>query len=185
MPYCPICQDEFRRGFSTCPDCRVELVEALATHEPEAPAGDLQQVWNFAHVAEEIDHVCSMLKANGVSTYLRENEVTVPWQTWSEVSATSMFRSQTRQAALLVASADVERAIHLIEESYSQEPSAEETSDRTDGAEWVDRDPAQSSFGWNSVAEVVGAGDFDPEPGPGETDEDRIGDTGGPPLAGR
>lgn len=37
--FCPVCRDEYRRGFTRCATCDVELVESLdaAPPEPEAP----------------------------------------------------------------------------------------------------------------------------------------------------
>lgn len=34
MPYCPVCEDEFRPGFTVCPDCNAELVDELPVDEP-------------------------------------------------------------------------------------------------------------------------------------------------------
>jgi hypothetical protein len=33
--FCPVCRDEFREGFSRCPDCDVSLVVRLSEPEPE------------------------------------------------------------------------------------------------------------------------------------------------------
>ncbi|MCE5199311.1 MAG: DUF2007 domain-containing protein [Armatimonadota bacterium] len=33
MPYCPECRYEYRPGFTTCPDCNVELVDELPKEE--------------------------------------------------------------------------------------------------------------------------------------------------------
>jgi hypothetical protein len=41
--FCPKCGDEFRPGFTHCPDCDVDLVEALPSPEVEDP-GPLEMV---------------------------------------------------------------------------------------------------------------------------------------------
>jgi hypothetical protein len=48
MPFCPVCEDEFRPGFTFCRRCNAQLVPELPDTEPPEPAP-----------AEEIDHVAS------------------------------------------------------------------------------------------------------------------------------
>lgn len=36
--FCPVCRDEYRRGFTRCATCDVDLVESLDAAPPEAPA---------------------------------------------------------------------------------------------------------------------------------------------------
>jgi hypothetical protein len=43
MPFCPKCRYEYRRGVRECPDCRIELVDALPSPAPP-PQVDLTEV---------------------------------------------------------------------------------------------------------------------------------------------
>ncbi|MEN6582357.1 MAG: hypothetical protein ABFD54_07890 [Armatimonadota bacterium] len=55
MPYCPECRYEYRPGFTTCPDCNVELVDELPEEqhsESEATWGDLVTVETFPYDAQ-------------------------------------------------------------------------------------------------------------------------------------
>jgi membrane protease YdiL (CAAX protease family) len=44
--FCPSCKDEFREGFSWCPDCDVALVETL----PDEPVEEEEEGWNEEEV---------------------------------------------------------------------------------------------------------------------------------------
>lgn len=43
MPFCPECRQEFRRGFTRCEECRVDLVESLESAKPRMETLDMIQ----------------------------------------------------------------------------------------------------------------------------------------------
>jgi hypothetical protein len=74
MPYCPECRDEFQDWVSTCPDCKVALVEQLSvqhkdekTDEPlvhiaTAPNESVASMWSG--ILEEHGIHCLLKSAN-------------------------------------------------------------------------------------------------------------------------
>jgi hypothetical protein len=70
--FCPVCRDEFRPGFSRCPDCDVPLVVRLAEPDPEtSPETVLLEPTESVVVFETEDHslggvVKSLLESAGI-----------------------------------------------------------------------------------------------------------------------
>ncbi|HHY13142.1 MAG TPA: DUF2007 domain-containing protein [Thermoanaerobacterales bacterium] len=65
MPFCPKCGTEYRKGFSNCVDCKVELVESLDNKK-----GNLEKPhWVHlitAHDEIEANVILGLLDANGI-----------------------------------------------------------------------------------------------------------------------
>ena len=57
MPWCPVCKNEYREGFTTCAECKVPLVSDLG----EAP------VAIYFGTEEELQEMCQFMCANGIS----------------------------------------------------------------------------------------------------------------------
>lgn len=73
MPYCPICEAEYRDGVQRCSDCDVDLVAALPEQQPEDTdpgAVELTELANFG-TAAEADMIRELLESNGISTVAR------------------------------------------------------------------------------------------------------------------
>ncbi len=101
MPYCPECESEFRKDISTCPECNVPLVDALASD----PADNLDVA--FTVMYESQAHIIrGYLESEGIPCQLENATFSmepVP------VPALMKVRLWTRKE-------DVERARRLIRE---------------------------------------------------------------------
>jgi len=62
MPYCPSCGYEYEDGIEICPDCQVELVDALSEEHFE---GDMVEVYH-AHSSPEAGLVKELLYNEGI-----------------------------------------------------------------------------------------------------------------------
>ena len=107
--YCPQCQSEFRPGFDHCPDCDVDLVEAL----PPEPHHDTD-VFETVLETSEVDLVPFF------KSLLESAEI--PYETWGEdllnlypLPATGLAASQHSKAVAFLVPADrAEEARQLI-----------------------------------------------------------------------
>ena len=90
--FCPKCGDEFRPGFSTCPDCELPLVDRLPPRqEPSHEAEELVTVATFPNVFEAAV-AKGALEAEGVTAFVSSEDVRVygpsgpsPEGIWPEV----------------------------------------------------------------------------------------------------
>lgn len=102
--FCPKCGDEFQDGFTVCPDCKLDLVNA-----PPGPAPDREEEEDFVTIATFEDSLeASMargaLEAEGIPA-IAPNEVV---GTFSRLSPRGF-------AELKVHADDQERAVRLLE----------------------------------------------------------------------
>ncbi|MFO8057333.1 MAG: DUF2007 domain-containing protein [bacterium] len=91
MPYCPSCGYEYEEGVEVCPDCRVELVEALSEDHFE---GEMAEVYH-AHSYPEAGMVKELLYNEGIFSAL-SNEMgsTMLGSTSSEMGEIKVFVSE-------------------------------------------------------------------------------------------
>lgn len=72
MPWCPKCRTEYREGFKTCNDCRVELVEDLGEVKP-----DLKETLKDIDSEEYLMTVDNDIQANIIEGLLNSNNIPV------------------------------------------------------------------------------------------------------------
>src|SRR5215813_10698787 len=88
--FCPQCGDEFRPGFTVCPDCEVSLVSQPPQQE-EQPNGELVTVATFENQLEA-SVARGALEAEGIPAFVPEEhrglfalDRSVAQQTWAEL----------------------------------------------------------------------------------------------------
>jgi hypothetical protein len=109
MPYCPICETEYRKGINRCSDCDSELVEALPDDRPspvDTEGVELAELASF-QTAAEADMIKELLEGNGIRTIVRGET--------DPIGATSM----AAPATLLVEERDLDRARDLYDAFYA------------------------------------------------------------------
>ena len=109
MPYCPICDAEYRDGVERCRDCNAELVAALPDEQPEPvdpDAIELTEMASFA-TAAEADMIRELLESNGIRTVIRGET--------DPIGAASL----AAPATLLVEKRDLERARGLYDAFFA------------------------------------------------------------------
>lgn len=74
--FCPRCQDEFREGFTWCPDCDVALVDSLTVEpaEPESEAGTLVTVARYFSPLDAHAHRMA-LEQGGVRAWVSDEAI--------------------------------------------------------------------------------------------------------------
>lgn len=75
MAFCPVCQAEYRPGFTHCSDCKVELVEFLEQESTELDKERTKRLANLQWVYLqstyddfEADIIAGLLKSNDIPT---------------------------------------------------------------------------------------------------------------------
>ena len=76
--FCPECKAEYRRGFTKCRDCDVELVDTLMQPEPEQSGAKSEEFLNVDNPFEiarfldvrQADFAISVLEGSGIEAYL-------------------------------------------------------------------------------------------------------------------
>lgn len=54
MPYCPKCKGEYRKGFTVCADCVVDLVDKLQPEEKKEPEDGLRKHPEMTSLEKEV-----------------------------------------------------------------------------------------------------------------------------------
>jgi hypothetical protein len=70
--FCPLCQAEFRDGFTRCSDCRVALVASL-----DDPKSSRARLWKGAQQAK-LDRILRALDEQGIPCHFKELVNTTP-----------------------------------------------------------------------------------------------------------
>lgn len=105
--FCPNCKTEYQKGYSTCFDCQVPLIENLVEDKltkdkpvpiPEAKFIKVLETKNIMDVAE----IKTVLEAEGITFYIQNEEMNLTYR--------------SRSARLLVLEDDVERALQLLKD---------------------------------------------------------------------
>ena len=112
MPFCPGCKTEYRKGFTHCVDCDLELVSTLPQKSPELKQPDsmsLVKLAGFSTVAEA-KMIKELLEENGIETLLR-----------GETDAIGIPSGAAR-IELLVVGEDLAHSTELYEAYYAGEP---------------------------------------------------------------
>jgi hypothetical protein len=121
MSFCPDCEAEYREGIKTCPDCGVDLVEALTpeTAVHDKSEAEFVQLRSFATSAEA-EMVCELLERNGIRAFVEGGRFAVRVGGFSE------------EVIVMVDERDVVRAIELYSAYFEPQepaPSAEDQKD--------------------------------------------------------
>lgn len=117
MPYCPTCEDEFRPGFTRCPDCEVALVDELPViPEPDDDVTGEDFVVEVHRGVSDIRFqlVRSLLEGSGVPVHVQF----IGMGRWTELGglgAITGMPSELNAARLLVREEDSDRARALLE----------------------------------------------------------------------
>ena len=102
--YCPKCGDEFRPGFSVCPDCRVSLVDAPPPETGPSASKELVTIATFASAAEaslargalETEGIAAFVPGEGRGVFaLSRSE---PQMTWAELKVRPRDRDRALRA---------------------------------------------------------------------------------------
>ncbi len=91
--FCPVCEEEYREGFSECAECKVPLVDALPSPEPSEPFSDEEVEWVTVLYTSDLDLVSvakSLLDSEGIP-YLASGEAL------AEVSARLQVRKEDEE----------------------------------------------------------------------------------------
>jgi len=73
MPFCPDCQYEYREGVKTCPECKVDLVDA-PTDKPAPTDLEYAEVYMVSN-RMEADVIAALLEENGIAFLIRDLRV--------------------------------------------------------------------------------------------------------------
>lgn len=128
MPFCPVCEDEFRPGFSWCRRCNAQLVPELPQNEPEPDEPDeilsMSEAEDYSvhvHVGvpgAQFDLVRSLLLAAGVRLHVQ----TIGSGRWLEVGSLGAFSgipTDFNAARILVVADDEDEALGVLEDARS------------------------------------------------------------------
>ncbi len=147
MPWCPVCKNEYVKGYTRCSDCDVDLVESLE----EAPKPII-----FGEEAP-VTQMAEFLKANGIEgAFVRydekekAHELYVPNEKIGDAKAmiTELLRKQQEQEAEL----EVE------EMDVAQDEPSEKAPDRRKGGSYEDKAAKAEEYKSSAVALIaVGA----------------------------
>jgi len=119
MPFCPNCHIEYRRGFTRCTDCDVDLVSALPQMEEGIKTAiELVDVATFPDLPQA-QMVRELLEENGIATVLRSDA--------SVISPLLGF-----PVTLLVSREDEEPARALYEEYFAGDEAAKASGQEDD-----------------------------------------------------
>ena len=69
MPYCPVCNTEFREGVTRCPDCEVPLVNENE-EDFDVEDGDAVEVY-AVHDKSEAEYIKGLLDDNDIECAIR------------------------------------------------------------------------------------------------------------------
>ncbi len=148
MPWCPVCKNEYVKGYTRCSDCDVDLVESLE----EAPKPII--------FGEEgpVNQMAEFLKANGIDeAFVRYDEkekayeLYVPNERIGDAKAmiTELLRKQAEQ--------DEQLEVEEMDASDSDEPS-EKAPDRRKGGAYEDKSAKAEEYKSSAFALIaVGA----------------------------
>jgi hypothetical protein len=119
MAFCPNCESEYREGISICPDCNLELVEALTpdnkVHDTEE--GEPVALQSFKTGAEA-QMVRELLERNGLRSFVEGGEFAV------------IPGSFSQEVVVMVDERDLSRAVEIYEAYFNSESPAPSDSDQ-------------------------------------------------------
>jgi hypothetical protein len=125
MPFCPVCEDEFRPGFTFCRRCNAELVPELADPVPPERATDgvghidpIEEVdWVELHVGvpgAKFDLVRSLLVGAGVRVHV-QTVGSARWHTVGAMGAITGVPTDFNAARILVSADDQDTALSILQ----------------------------------------------------------------------
>jgi hypothetical protein len=111
MPFCPMCQSEYRQGFSRCSDCDASLVEVLQPPTPPTPSPPepeaLVTVGMFSNPALA-SLLASELETEGIQTFVEDSEA---------ISMDPLLAPALGGVKVRVRSSDAEKGLEIARQS--------------------------------------------------------------------
>lgn len=147
MPWCPVCKNEYVKGYTRCSDCDVDLVESLEEAPKPIIFGEEGPVMQMAE----------FLKANGIEDAFvrydekeKAHELYVPNEKLGDAKAmiTELLRKQQEQ--------EQELEVEEMDVSEESEPS-EKAPDRRKGGSYEDKAAKAEEYKSSAVA-LIGVG---------------------------
>jgi len=77
--FCPVCQAEYREGFTRCTDCDIPLVESIAGDQPKAEMQGLALAWRGSDPTA-FSAALAALKDAGISSYEISDHDQLAWE---------------------------------------------------------------------------------------------------------
>lgn len=150
MPWCPVCKNEYVKGYSRCSDCDVDLVESLE----EAPKPII-----FGEEAA-VTQMAEFLKANGIEdAFVRYDEKEKAHELYvpngSVEDAKKMITELLRQKAQEEQELEVEE-LDVSDESTVEE--ADKAPDRRKGGSYEDKNVKAEEYKSSAVALIAVGG---------------------------
>lgn len=128
MPFCPVCEDEFRPEFTTCRRCEAQLVPELPDTTPSELKRDVDHLrsvtgseWIEVYVGvrgAKLDLVRSLMHGAGV--HMRVQTLgSSSWDTLGALGAVTGMPNDFNAARILVPTDDRDRAVEALEAAES------------------------------------------------------------------
>jgi hypothetical protein len=120
--FCPDCEAEYKEGFTSCPDCNVELVSELTpeTRVHDIEAGTSVPLQSFKSSAEA-EMVNELLVNNGIRSFVEGGDFAV------------IPGSFSQEVVVMVDERDLSRAVEIYEAYFDADQPAPSNEDQIDG----------------------------------------------------
>lgn len=113
--FCPVCESEYKPGFTRCPDDGAELVDQLTTETALHDSSEARFV--------TLHTLSSPAEAEMVSDILRQNDVRAVVQSGANDAFSPVFSAVSPGVAVLVDERDLDRARELYASFFGEDTS--------------------------------------------------------------
>jgi hypothetical protein len=126
--FCPLCQAEYREGFTRCADCDVDLVPSLPSSPAETPEEGLVMVWKGTDAAF-FGQLVHSLNGTGIACHSRRRQVHSPEEYFVGAAIGGEFELRVFEhdahAARRILEQELDRQADYAETRGEEQPGAE------------------------------------------------------------